>query len=129
MPGQAPDTTVKTGAGKVIPGHNHTFTDTTAPVIMIHMETIPGHDIGIIATTPGVAHNTHVPHTEVIPINPAMTHHIDPTTDHPHTEGSHHTTPEIEVNHIHIHPTKPQDKIHISHTRTPADHKANNIKR
>ena len=58
-----------------------------------------------------------------------MTHHIDPTADHPHIETHHHTTPETEVTHIHIHPTNPQDKIHIGHTQTPADHKANHITR
>ena len=52
MPGQAPDTAVRTGTGKFITGHNHIFTDTTAQVIMTHIEAAPGHNIGIIATTP-----------------------------------------------------------------------------
>ena len=38
MPGQAPDTTMQTGTDKVIPGHNQIFTDTTARVIMTHIE-------------------------------------------------------------------------------------------
>ena len=110
---------MKTGTEEVIPGHSHIFTDTIDQVIMTYAETIPGHDIGIIATTPRVAHDPPVPHTEGIAIDPTMTHHIDPTADHPCTEVPHHTTPEIEVNHIHIHPTMPQDKICIGHTCTP----------
>ena len=58
-----------------------------------------------------------------------MIHHIIPTADHLHTEAHHHTTPETEVTHIHIHPTNPQDGIHIGHTHTPADHEANHITR
>ena len=54
-----------------------------------------------------------------------MTHHIDHTTDHPYTEAHPHTTPEIEVTHIHVHPTNHQDKIHIGHTCTPVDHEEN----
>ena len=57
--------------GKVVPGHNLIFTDIAAQVVMIHTEAIPGHDIGIIATSPEVAHNTHAPHTEITAINPA----------------------------------------------------------
>ena len=74
MPGQVPDTIMKTGTGEVIPGHNHIFTDITAQVIMIHIEAIPGHNIGIVATIPGVAHDAQVPHTGGIAIDPAMTH-------------------------------------------------------
>ena len=88
------------------------FTDTAAQVIMIHIETVPGHDIGIIITTPRVAHDAQVPHARVIAINPAATHHIDPTRSHPHREVHHHMTPETEVGHVHIHPTNPQDEIH-----------------
>ena len=128
-PGQAPDTTMKTGTEEVIPHQNHIFPDTTAQVVMTHIEAIQGHNIEIIATTPGVAHDAQVPHTWVIAINPATTHHINPTTDHPCTKVPHHTTPEFKVNHIHIHPTKPQDKICIGHTCTPADHEANHITR
>ena len=118
---------MKTGAGKVIPGHNHIFTDTAAQVVMTHIEATPGHDIWVIATTPGVTHDAPVPCTGVIAIDPATTHHIDPTAGHQHTEVSHHTTPEIEVEYIHIHPTKPQDKICIGQAHIPADHEANNI--
>ena len=85
-PGQVPDTTMKTGTGKVIPGHNHIFTDITAQVVLIHIEANPGPNTGIIATTPGAAHNAHIPHTEITAINTAMTHHTDPTADHLHTE-------------------------------------------
>ena len=120
---------MRTGTGEVIPGHSHISTDTAAQVIMIHIEAIPDHDIGIITTTTtGVAQDAQVPHTEVIAIDPAMTHHIDHTADHPHTEA-HHTTPEIEATHIHIHPTNPHDEIHIGQTHTPVGHKANHIKR
>ena len=96
---------------------------------MIHIEAISGHGIGIIVTTLGVAHGIQIPHIGVIAINPTMTHHINPTTDHPHTEAPHHTTPETEVAHIHILPTNPQDETHIGHTCTPVDYKANHITR
>ena len=81
MPGQAPNITVKTGRGKDGPSHNHIFTDTAVQVFMIHIEAVPDHNIGIIFTTPGVAHDAQVPHTGVIAITLTMTHHIDPTTD------------------------------------------------
>ena len=119
MPGQAPDTTIRTGTGEVIPGHNHIFTDITAQVTMIHIEAVPGHDIGIITTTPGVAQDSQFPHTVVIAIDPTVTHHINPTADHLHTEAHHHTTPEREVAHTHVHPTNPQDEIsHRSHSHS-----------
>ena len=127
MPGQAPDTAAKTGNGKVIPDQNHIFTDTTAQVIMIHIEAIPDHNIGIIITIPGVAHNAQVHHTRVIAIDPTVTHHTDYTADHLHTEAHHHTTLDTKVAHIHIHPTNPQDEIHIGHTHTPVHHEANHI--
>ena len=120
---------MKTGTGKAIPGHNHISTDTAAQVIMIHIKAVPDHDIGIIATTTGVAHGKlQILHTGIIAINPAMAHHIHHTTDHPHT-GVHHTTPEIEAAHNHIHPTNPHDEIHIGYTHTPGDHEANHITR
>ena len=119
MPSQSPDTAVKTGTEEVIPGHNHISTDTTAQVFMIHIEAILGHDIGIIRTNPGVAHNSHIPDTGVIATDPTVICHINPTTDHLHTEVHHHTTPETKVTHIHIHPINPQDEIHIGHTHTP----------
>ena len=103
------------------------FTDIAAQVIMIKIGAIPGHDILIIATIPGVAHNVQVPHTGVIAINPAMTQHINPTADHPCTEAHPHTTPETKVTHVCVHPTNPQEKIHIGHTWTPVDHEANHI--
>ena len=58
-----------------------------------------------------------------------MTHHINPTANHPCTGAPHHTTPETEVTHVHAHPTNPQDKIHIGHTRHSVDHEANHITR
>ena len=61
---------MRTGTGEVIPGHHHVSTDTTAQVIMIHIEAIPDHDIGIITTTPEAVHNDPVPHTTVIAIDP-----------------------------------------------------------
>ena len=71
MPDQTPDSAIGIGTGKVIPGHSHVSTDTTAQVDMIHLEAIPDHDIGIITTiTTEVAHNAPVPHTGVITINP-----------------------------------------------------------
>ena len=83
---QVHDTTMKTQTGEVIPGHNLISTDIAAQVIMTHAEAALGHYIRIIAATPVVAHNAHAPHTEITAINPAMTHHTDPTTDHPHIE-------------------------------------------
>ena len=70
-----------------------------------------------------------VPHTGVIAIDPTLTHQTDPTADHPCTEAHHHTTPETRVPHVHVHPTNPQDKVHIGHTHTPVDCKANRITR
>ena len=116
MPGQAPDITMRTGTGEAVPGINHIFTDTTAQAVMIHRETILDHDIGIIAIFTGVAHDAQILHAGVIAIDPAVTHHINPTTDHLHTEAHHHTTPETKVTHVHVHPTNPQDEIHIGHT-------------
>ena len=52
MPGEVPDTTVKTGTGKVSPGHNHISIEITAQFIMTHIKATPGHDTGIIAITP-----------------------------------------------------------------------------
>ena len=128
MPHQAPDTTMRTETGEVVPGHSHISTDTTAQVVMIHIEATPDHNIGIIATTAGVAHNTQIPHTGVKVIDSTVTHHTDHTADHQHTEA-HHTTPETEVTHIHTHPTNPWDEFHIGYTHTPEDHKANHITR
>ena len=113
-PGQAP--------GKAIPGLSHTFTDTAAQVVMMHIEAIVGHNIGIIATITAVVYDAQIPQMGVIATNPAVTHHIDQTVEHPHTEA-HDTIPEIEVTHIHIHPTNHQDKIHIGCTHTPVDMK------
>ena len=127
--GQVPDITVKTRTGKVIPGHNHIFTDIAAQVVMTHIEATPGHNTGIIATTPEVAHNAHIPHTETTAIDPAVTHHTDPTTDHPHTEVPHPTTPEIEVDPPHVHPTNPPGEICTSLIHIPADHAANHTTR
>ena len=50
-----------------------------------------------------------------------MTHHTDLTTDHPHIEVPQPTTPEIIVDHIHIHAANPQGNIHIAHTHTPTE--------
>ena len=98
---------MKTGTGEVIPDHNLIFTDITAQVVITHTEATPGHDVGIIAGTPGVAQNGHAPHKEITVIGPATTHHTDLITDHPHIEVPQLTTPEITVDHIHIHPTNP----------------------
>ena len=122
---QVQGTTVKTGTGKVVPCHNLIFTGNAAQVIMIHTEATPGHHIGVITATPGIVHNTQAPHIEIIAINPTMTHHTDPTADHPHTEVLQLTTPEIVVDHIHVHPMNPQGKIHIGHTHNPADQEEN----
>ena len=83
---QVQDTTVKTGTGKVIPDLNLIFTDIAAEVIMTQTEATPGHDIGIITATLGVAQDAHIPHIDITVINPAVTHHTNLTTDHPHIE-------------------------------------------
>ena len=63
-PGQVADTTMKTGTGKVIPGHNYIFTDIAAQVIMTDIGATLGYTTGIIATTPGVAHDAQIPHRD-----------------------------------------------------------------
>ena len=92
---------MRTGTDKDIPSHSHISTDTIAQVIIIHIEAIPDHGIGIFTTTTRVAHDAQIPHTGVIAINPALTHHIDHSTAHSYIEA-HHTTPEIEAAHIHV---------------------------
>ena len=74
---------------------------------MTHTESTPGHDIGIIAASPSVAHNTHTPHTEITAMDPTVTHHTNLTTDHLHIDVLQLTTPEIIVDHVHVHPTNP----------------------
>ena len=129
MPDEAQGTTVKTGTGKVIPDHILIFTDITARVVMIHTEAAPGHDIGIITAYPGVAHDAHAPHIDITAINPAMTHHTNLTADHPHIEVFQLTTPEIVVDHIHVHPTNLQCEIHIGHNHISAVQEANHTSR
>ena len=114
MPGQAPGTAMRTGTGKVVQGLRHAFTDTTVQVIMTHIEAILDHNMGIITTITGVAHDAQIPHTGVIATDPNMTHHIDHIIDHPHTEATD----------IDIHPTNHQDEIYIGCTHFPVDHKA-----
>ena len=119
---------MRTGTGKGVQDLSHNSTDTAAQVIMIPIEAILDHNIGIITTITGVAHSAPVPHTRVIAIDLTMTLHIDHTTDHPCTEA-HHMTLEIEACCIHDHPTNPHNRIHIGHTHTPVDHKVNHITR
>ena len=94
-----------------------------------HQDSYGGHprsqhrDIAIIT---GVAHTPQIPHTGDIAINLTATLHIDHTSDHLHTEA-HHTTPEIEACHVHIHHINPHDETHIGHTCSPVDHKANHM--
>ena len=127
--GQVQDTTKKTGTGEVIPDHSLIFPGIAAKVVMTHTEAAPGHDTGIIAATPGVAHNTHAPHIEITVTNATMTYHIDPTTDHPHTEVPQPTTPEIEVDPAHIPSANPPGEICTHHIHIPADHKATHTTR
>ena len=114
-PDKVQDTTMKTGTGEVVPGHNIIFTDITAHVIMTRTEAAPGHDIGIITATPGVACNAHAPHIGSTTINPTMTHYTDLITDNPHVEVPQPTTPEIIEDHFHIHSINPQSEIHTGH--------------
>ena len=115
---------MKTGTSKVIPGHNHILTDIAAQDVMIHIEAAPGHDTGIITTTPDIAHDAHVPHTGIKAINSTVTHHNDPTTDHPHAEVPHPTTQEITVDPPHVHPTNPPGEICTCCIHIPADYTA-----
>ena len=96
---------------------------------MIHMEATPGHDIGIISATPGVAHDTHTPHIEITAIDPTKTHHTDLITDHPHTEVLQLTTLEVIVDYIYVQPTNPQGKICTGHIHIPANHETNHTLR
>ena len=121
--------TMKTGTGEAIQDHNLISTDTTAQVITIHTKATPGHNIGIIAATPGVAHDAHTPHIGITAINPTSTHHTYLITDHPHMEVLQLTTPEIEVDHAHNLPTNLQGETHTNHIHIPVDHVANHTSR
>ena len=121
-------TAMRTGIGEVIPGHSHISTATAAQVIMIHIEAIPDHDIRIITTTPEAVQDAPVPHTGTTAIDLSATHHINHTIGHAHTEAHPHTTPEIEVAHVHVHPTGHQDKIQVGTTCTPANHTTKNTR-
>ena len=59
-------------------------------------------------------------HIEITAIDPTMTHHIDPTTDHPHTDVPQTITPEIKVDPTHVHSTNPPREIHTDHIHIPA---------
>ena len=114
--------------GKAIQGLSHILIDTTAQIVRIPIDVILDHNIRILAIITGVAHDTQILHTGVIAINFTVTLNIDHTTGHLHT-GAHHTTPEIEVCHVYVHPTNPHGEPHIGQTCTPVDHKANHITR
>ena len=129
MPDQVQGTTVKTGTGEAIPDHNLIFTDITASVFTIHTEANPGHEIGIIAATPGAAHNAHTPHIEVTAIDLTRTHHITLIAHQPHIEALQLATPEIIVNHTPDLPTNPQGEIHTDQVHIPAHHEANHTSR
>ena len=129
MPDQVQGITIKTGTGKVILDHNLIFTDIAAQVATIPIEAAPGHDIGIIADTPGVAHDAHTPHIDITAIDPTATHHTDYITDHPHIEVLQLTIHEIIVDHAHDHPTNLQRETCIGYIYIPADYKANHISR
>ena len=111
------------GTGKVVPDNNLIFTDIAAQVFMTYTEATPGHNIGIIASTPEVA---DAPQTEITAIEPAMTHHTDPFAVHPHIEVPQPTTPEIKVDSVHVHPTNLPGEVCI---HIPADHEANHTSR
>ena len=96
---------------------------------MTNIEGTPGHETGIIITTPQVAHDAHVPHTEITAIDPAMIHHTKSTAGHPHTEVPQPTTAEIKVDSIHINPINPPGETHTGHIHIPADHEVNHTTR
>ena len=56
---------MRTETGETVQGFSHISTDTTAQVIMIPIEAILDHDIGIIIIITGVAHDAQIPHTGV----------------------------------------------------------------
>ena len=91
---------------------------------MTHIEVIPGHDIGIITTITEVAHNAQALHMGVTTIDPAMTHHINHTTDVQlfipfKRSKSLMFMPILQI----------LDEIHTGLTQTPIDHEANPITR
>ena len=79
---------------------------------MIHTEATQGHNIGIITTTTGAAHDAHTPPIEVTAIDLAMTDCIDRIAGYPYIEVLELTTAEITVGHAHNHPTNLQGEIH-----------------
>ena len=97
---------------------------------MTHIEAAPGHDTGMITTTPEVAH-FHIQRLQsLIPLQHTTS---TPTTDHPCTEVPHPTTPEVKVDPTHIHPTKPSEEIctfqQITQQTTPQEEPQNENRR
>ena len=54
-----------------------------------------------------------------------MTHLINSTDDHPHTEVPQPNTLEIEADPTHVFVTNPPGEIYTGHIPIPADHEAN----
>ena len=52
---------------------------------MTHTEATPDHNKGRGTATIEAAQGNTIQHTEDTVIEPTMTHHINHTTDHPHT--------------------------------------------
>ena len=96
---------------------------------MIHTEATQGCNTRINAATTGAAHDSHASPIEVTAINPAMTHHTDHITDHPHIEVLQLTTPEIAVDYTYYHSTNLQGETHTDQVHIPTDYVVNHILR
>ena len=95
-------TVTRTGTDTARQVHSPIPVDTTATVVMLPTEAIPGHIIETIGIIIGVLHNALTP----VLIVPAVTPHI---TDHLHT-GAHQLTLRTVADHDPIQHTKPSKK-------------------
>ena len=109
--------------------HNLLFKNITDKIIAILTEATQGHNTGIDAATTGAAHNNCTPPIEAAATDPAVTHHINHITDHPHIEVLQLINPENAVDHDHNHPTDLQGRTHTKQVHIPTDHKENQTSR
>ena len=87
------------------PDHSLGTADIAAPAIMTCTETAVDHSNRMGRATIEAAQDNPIQHTEGTVTNPAMTHQISHTTNHPHTVAHQVTVLRTAVDHIHIHPT------------------------
>ena len=107
VPGQVQDTTVKTGTGKVIPGHNHIYRHGISShhhSYRGHSSSWHGNNCNHPRRSSKCSCSTYRDYSHQSCHN---TPHQPPPTDHSHTEVPQPTTPEIEVDPFQIHPTNP----------------------